>query len=93
MEQGTSGVIVGQNAGDNATLALSSGSTLNLTGTTGIVLGQEEGATGTIIFGADGANGAYGGFCHRHGGTGGGTVIFNEALGAGARRVMGLTPP
>ncbi len=44
------------------------------------MLGQAEGATGTIIFGADGANGAYGGFSTITGGAGGGTVVFNEAL-------------
>ncbi len=85
-------MIVGQNQGDNATLALFSDSRLNLTGTTGIVLGQAEGARGAIIFGADGANGAYGGFSTITGGTGGGTVVFNEALGAGGQAVYWFNP-
>ncbi len=57
-----------------------------------IVLGQAEGATGRIIFGADGANGAYGGFAAIKGGAGGGTVIFNEALGAGGGAVYWFNP-
>ena len=83
LEQGTSGVIVGQNAGDNATLAFLSGSTLNLTGSTGIVVGQEAGATGAVIIGQDGMDGADLGLATISGGAGGGQIIFAQSSSAG----------
>lgn len=87
LEQGSSQVIVGQNSGDNATLALGSSSTLNVFSgsNSAVILGQNVGSTGTVIIGSGaGSSGAYVGGNQFQGGTGGGSVVFRQEYAAGA---------
>ena len=81
LEQGTSQVIVGQNSGDNATLALGSSSTLNIFSGSNpaVVVGQSTGSTGTVIIGSGtGSSGAFVGANQFQGGAGGGSVVFRQ---------------
>ena len=92
MEQGTTVVTVGQNAGDVATLVLGSSSNLTLGGFGGaggtdapIVIAQAAGSTGTIIIG-DGAasSGADLGARIITGGSGTATLRFTQQFAAGS---------
>lgn len=87
LEQGTAQVIVGQTNGDNATLNLGSSSALNVFyGTNAaVILGQNAGSTGTVVIGSGtGSSGAYVGANVFQGGSGGGTVKFQQEYAAGS---------
>ena len=91
-EQGTTVVTVGQNAGDVATLALGSSSSLNLRGFNGtsgtdsaIMIAQVAGSTGTVVIGSGaGSSGAGIGAREVTGGAGNATVRFTQQYAAGS---------
>jgi hypothetical protein len=92
LEQGTTVVTVGQNAGDVATLMLGSSSDLNLGGFNGaggtdapIVIAQNAGSTGTILIGdGAGSSGADLGARIITGGAGTATIRFTQQFAAGS---------
>ncbi len=92
MEQGTTVVTVGQNAGDVATLALLSGSRLTLGGFNGtsgtdaaLVIAQAAGSTGTVVIGGGaGTSGADIGARVFTGGAGNATLRFTQQYAAGS---------
>jgi hypothetical protein len=92
-EQGTSLVTVGQNSGDNATLALGSSSFLALGGWNfntptastdqPVMIAEQAGSTGTIVIGAGpGTNGAFIGARVFTGGSGTASVVFTQQYAA-----------
>ncbi len=87
-EIGTSSVVVGQVAGDAATLTFGDGANLQLKGFPGgkdvaVMVAQEAGSTGTIVIGGGaGSAGAYLGMREITGGAGDGTIIFDQATSA-----------
>ena len=92
LEQGTTVVTVGQNAGDVATLMLGSSSDLSLGGFNGasgtdapIVIAQNAGSNGTIIIGGGvGSSGADLGARVITGGVGTATIRFTQQFAAGS---------
>lgn len=83
--QGTSSLVVGDTAGDDATLLLSDGATINLaTGSSVIELGREAGASGTLQIGSGSGAGADLSGLEVRGGTGGGTVVFSQEFAFGS---------
>jgi hypothetical protein len=92
LEQGTTVVTVGQNAGDVATLMLGSSSDLNLGGFNGaggtdapIVIAQNAGSNGTTIIGGGvGSSGADLGARIITGGSGTATIRFTQQFAAGS---------
>lgn len=94
-EQGTSLVTVGQNAGDQATLAFGGGSQLTLGGwnfTTPtastdqpVVIARDAGSTGRVVFGdGAGTSGAYVAARVFTGGSGTASVAFQQQYAAGS---------
>jgi len=87
LEQGTSQVIVGQNSGAHAILALGSSSVLNVFYSTNpaVVLGQNARSQGTVTIGnGAGSSGATIGANQFQGGVGGGSVVFQQEYAAGS---------
>lgn len=94
-EQGTSLVTVGQNPGDNATLALGGSSFLALGGWNfatpsastdqPVMIAESAGSTGTVVIGAGpGSNGAFIAARTFTGGSGTGSVVFTQQYAAEA---------
>lgn len=89
-EVGTAQVTVGQNSGDNATLALGSNSTLQLAGFDGgtdqaVVIAQDAGSSGAVTIGnGAGSSGAYIGARQFNGGDGTASVVFTQDYAAGS---------
>jgi autotransporter-associated beta strand protein len=84
-EQGTVSVTVGQNAGDNATLALGSSSVLNTGNAAPVVIAQAAGSAGTLIIGnGAGSSGAFIGVPIFTGGNGTAMVDFTQNFAAGS---------
>jgi len=85
---GTSQVVVGQNAGDDGTFAFGSGATLVIGGFGGgtdapIILGQDADAFGTfLIGGGNGTSGAFLGARTITSGNGTGRVVFDQNFAA-----------
>ena len=99
MEQGTTVVTVGQNAGDVATLQLGSSSTLTLAGWNSanptastdqpVMIAQNAGSTGQIVIGdGPGSNGAFIAARTFTGGAGTASVVFTQQYAASS----GTTP-
>lgn len=92
LEQGTGVVTVGQNSGDNATLALGSDAMLNLSGFSGtsgndapIMIAQDAGSTGKVVIGnGAGSSGAFVGARVLTGGAGTASVEFTQQYNAGS---------
>jgi autotransporter-associated beta strand protein len=88
VEQGTQQVIVGQNAGDVATLQLLGNSTIALGGFTSgsdspLMIAQNEGSTGQVVIGS--GPGSHGAFINARtftGGSGSAAVVFTQQYAA-----------